>query len=120
MVIATFSADGKVLPGMIVYPYQRVPKDVVASVPKPWAIGLDQTADGRDLIRFQSTSSMYSNHFLKSKEYQNIQSLERNLYKLVENGTLQEIIIGGDFMPSIQWTYTIVVTDDPSYGISTN
>ena len=39
-VLATFSADGKVLPGMIVYPYQRPPREVVASVPQPWAIGL--------------------------------------------------------------------------------
>ena len=32
-VLATFSAGGQVLPGMIVYPYQRLPKEVVASVP---------------------------------------------------------------------------------------
>ena len=42
-VLATFSADGKVLPGMIVFPYQRPPKEVVASVPKPWAIGLSDS-----------------------------------------------------------------------------
>ena len=42
-VLATFSADGKVLPGMIVYPYQRPPREVVASVPQPWAIGLSDS-----------------------------------------------------------------------------
>ena len=42
-VLATFSADGKVVPGMIVYPYQRVPREVVASVPPPWAIGLSDS-----------------------------------------------------------------------------
>ena len=41
--LTTFSADGKVLLGMIVYPYQRPPKEVVASVPKPWAIGLSDS-----------------------------------------------------------------------------
>ena len=42
-VLATFSADGKVVSGMIVYPYQRAPREVVASVPPPWAIGLSDS-----------------------------------------------------------------------------
>ena len=42
-VLATFSADGKVVPGMIVYPYQRAPREVVVSVPPPWAIGLSDS-----------------------------------------------------------------------------
>ena len=41
--LATFSADGKVVPGMIVYPYQRAPREDVASVPPPWAIGLSDS-----------------------------------------------------------------------------
>ena len=42
-VLATLSANGKVLPGMIVYPYKRPPKEVVASIPKPLAIGLSDS-----------------------------------------------------------------------------
>ena len=42
-VLGTFSADGSVLPGMIIYPYQRPPREVVESIPAPWALGLSES-----------------------------------------------------------------------------
>jgi hypothetical protein len=35
----TFTASGRVLPPMLVYPYKRVPADVCESVPREWGIG---------------------------------------------------------------------------------
>ena len=42
-VLGTFSADGSVLPGMIIYPDQRPPREVVESIPAPWALGLSES-----------------------------------------------------------------------------
>ena len=56
-----------------------------------------------------------------NNKLEDLQSLERNIDKLIKNGALPEIIIGGDFnMPSIQWTDTVEIMDNPSYGINTN
>ena len=38
-VLGTFSADGAVLPPMIVYPYVKIPKEICAHVPANYAIG---------------------------------------------------------------------------------
>ena len=51
--LTTFSADGKVPPGMIVYPYQRPPRDVVAPVPQPWVIGLSNSGWMKSDIFFE-------------------------------------------------------------------
>ena len=42
-VLCTFRASGDVAKGMIVYPYQRPPKDIVESVPDSWGIGLSES-----------------------------------------------------------------------------
>ncbi|KAJ8926264.1 hypothetical protein NQ314_021385 [Rhamnusium bicolor] len=38
-VMATFSADGKVVPPMLIFPYKKMPKVIVESVPENWALG---------------------------------------------------------------------------------
>jgi len=38
-VLCTYSADGKSLPPMIIYPYKRIPLHIAQSVPEDWAIG---------------------------------------------------------------------------------
>ncbi|KAE9525691.1 hypothetical protein AGLY_014218 [Aphis glycines] len=38
-VLCTYSADGSVLPPMIIYPYKRIPNYIYQSVPGNWGIG---------------------------------------------------------------------------------
>ncbi|XP_074040924.1 uncharacterized protein [Leptinotarsa decemlineata] len=38
-VMATFSADGKCVPPMIIFPYKRVPHAIAESVPENWGLG---------------------------------------------------------------------------------
>ncbi|XP_031338075.1 uncharacterized protein LOC116166987 [Photinus pyralis] len=38
-VMFSFCADGRVTPPMIIYPYKRMPKSIVDTVPKGWGIG---------------------------------------------------------------------------------
>jgi len=38
-VLCTYSADGKSLPPMIIYPYKRIPLHIAQSLPDNWAIG---------------------------------------------------------------------------------
>lgn len=35
----TFSADGTMIPPMLIYPYQRLPATIVNSFPESWGIG---------------------------------------------------------------------------------
>ncbi|KAI4455752.1 hypothetical protein MML48_9g00000300 [Holotrichia oblita] len=42
-VMFTFTASGQVTPPMIVYPYKRLPTNIVKSVPPGWEIGLSHT-----------------------------------------------------------------------------
>jgi hypothetical protein len=35
----TFSAAGHMVPPMIIFPYQRVPEEIVQTVPSDWSIG---------------------------------------------------------------------------------
>lgn len=38
-VLGTFSAAGEIVPGMIVYPYVKIPRDIANNVPDGWIIG---------------------------------------------------------------------------------
>ena len=38
-----FSANGEVVTPMVVYPYIRLPREIVASVPESWAIGISES-----------------------------------------------------------------------------
>lgn len=38
-VMATFSADGKYIPPMIIFPYKRVPQAIAESVTENWGLG---------------------------------------------------------------------------------
>ncbi|CAD6208977.1 GSCOCG00010789001-RA-CDS, partial [Cotesia congregata] len=42
-VLCTFSADGTWYDPMIIYPYQRIPRDIAASVPERFALGISDT-----------------------------------------------------------------------------
>ena len=42
-VLMVFSADGNMLPPMVVFPYLRPPKDVVASMPEGWFLGRSES-----------------------------------------------------------------------------
>ena len=42
-VLMVFSADGNMLPSMVVFPYLRPPKDVVASMPESWFLGRSES-----------------------------------------------------------------------------
>ena len=38
-VLGTFAANGVLVPGMIIYPYVKPPRELVESVPEGWSIG---------------------------------------------------------------------------------
>lgn len=38
-VLGTFSASGKVLPTLIIYPYERIPAEIARNIPEGWASG---------------------------------------------------------------------------------
>lgn len=38
-----FSANGKLAPPMIVYPYKRITSEIVANTPNGWTIGLSES-----------------------------------------------------------------------------
>lgn len=42
-VMFTFSADGGIVPPMVVYPYIRLPREIAFSVPDGWSIGTSET-----------------------------------------------------------------------------
>lgn len=59
-VMGTFSADGKVVPPMIIFPYKKMPKAIVESVPKDWALGRSDSGWINSEVFFE----FISNHFL--------------------------------------------------------
>lgn len=59
-VMATFSADGTVVPPMLIFPYKKMPKAIVESVPETWALGRSDSGWMNSEVFFE----YISNHFL--------------------------------------------------------
>ena len=59
--LATVSADGKLIAPLIIYPYQRVPKDIVQSVPDDFFIGTSETGWMRAETFFEFVANPFNN-----------------------------------------------------------
>ena len=59
--LATVSADGKLIAPMIIYPYQRVPKGIVRSVPDNFFIGTSETGWMRAETFFEFVANPFNN-----------------------------------------------------------
>lgn len=68
-VMATFSADGKYLPPMIIFPYKRVPQAIAESVPENWGLGRSDSGWMTAEVFYE----YISNHFLPYLKNQNIE-----------------------------------------------
>ncbi|XP_049949772.1 uncharacterized protein LOC126457500 isoform X3 [Schistocerca serialis cubense] len=60
-VMCTFSADGKMCPPMIIYPYQRIPTKVISKVPEKWGIGRSDNGSMISEVFFEFISPTTSN-----------------------------------------------------------
>lgn len=64
-VMFTFSANGDTTPPMIIYPYQRLPADIVKSVPPDWGIANSDNGWMKNDIFFEYIANIFHKHLLK-------------------------------------------------------
>ncbi|KAF6213605.1 hypothetical protein GE061_011326 [Apolygus lucorum] len=58
-VLFTFNAAGEQVPPMLVFPYQRIPKDIAKSVPSHWGIGRSDTGWMRSEVFFEFVGNIF-------------------------------------------------------------
>lgn len=58
-VMCTFSADGKMCPPMIIYPYQRIPANVISKVPEKWGIGRSDNGWMKSEVFFEFIANVF-------------------------------------------------------------
>lgn len=68
-VMFTFAASGAVTPPMIIYPYKRLPTNIVNSVPGEWGIGISDNGWMKSELFFDYISNILHPHLVE----QNIQ-----------------------------------------------
>lgn len=68
-VMATFSADGKYVPPMLIFPYKRIPQAIAESVPENWGLGRSDSGWMTSQVFYE----YISNHFLSYLKSNNIQ-----------------------------------------------
>ncbi|XP_050498219.1 uncharacterized protein LOC126879210 [Diabrotica virgifera virgifera] len=68
-VMATFSADGKHVPPMLIFPYKRIPEAIAKSVPENWGLGRSDSGWMTSQVFYE----YISNHFLPYLKSNNIQ-----------------------------------------------
>lgn len=56
----SFSASGGIVPPMIIYPYVRVPKDIVQSVPDSWGIGHSTTGWMKSEVFYEYIANIFN------------------------------------------------------------
>lgn len=76
-VMATFSADGKVVPPMLIFPFKKMPKIIVESVPENWGLGRSDSG----WINSEVFYEYISNHFLP---YLNSEKITRPVILFVD------------------------------------
>lgn len=59
-VMATFSADGKVVPPMVIFPYKKMPQEIVEQFPDKWALGRSDSGWMNSEVFYE----YIGNHFL--------------------------------------------------------
>ncbi|XP_050502477.1 uncharacterized protein LOC126881871 [Diabrotica virgifera virgifera] len=67
-VMACFSADGITVPPMVIYPYKKIPKDIVNSAPPEWAVGRSDSGWMNSEVFYE----YIGNHFLPYLKEKNI------------------------------------------------
>lgn len=65
-VMFTFSASGSMTPPMIIYPYKRIPANIVTSVPNHWGIGTSDNGLMKSELFYEYVSNIFHKH-LKDK-----------------------------------------------------
>lgn len=58
-VMFTFSASGEITPPMIIYPYTRLPTEILISVPKTWGIGLSPNGWMKSEIFYEYIANVF-------------------------------------------------------------
>lgn len=66
-VLFSFSASGLTAPPLIVYPYKRMPKDILSSVPEEFSVAYSESGWMKTEIFFEYVGNTFYN-FLKSKD----------------------------------------------------
>lgn len=64
-VMFTFAASGAVTPPMIIYPYKRLPTNIVNSVPGDWGLGISDNGWMKSELFFEYISNILYPHLLK-------------------------------------------------------
>lgn len=67
-VMGAFSADGRFVPPMLIFPYKKMPKAIVESVPTTWALGRSDSGWINSEVFFE----YIANHFLPYVKSNNI------------------------------------------------
>lgn len=63
----TFSASGETTAPMIIYPYKRLPSDVLKSVPDGWGIGCSDSGWMRSELFFEYIGNVFYKYLVSKK-----------------------------------------------------
>lgn len=63
----TFSASGKVVPPMLIYPYQRLPSVIVNSVPDNWGIGHSDNGWMKAELFYEYIVNVFNTYLMENK-----------------------------------------------------
>lgn len=66
-VLFTFGADGDITPPLVVFPNKRLPKDITASVPSEWGIGLSETGWMKSELFYDYIKNVFHPYLMKRK-----------------------------------------------------
>lgn len=66
-VMFSFRADGKMVPPMIIYPYKRLPKEIIDSVPKGWGIGCSENGWMKSELFYEYIGNVLHPSLVKQK-----------------------------------------------------
>nr|CAH7749571.1 unnamed protein product [Callosobruchus chinensis] len=88
-VMATFSADGKYAPSLLVCPYKRIPQAIAESVPDNWSLGRSDKGWMTSAVFYE----YISNHLLEYLKTNDIKSLYFYLLMVIDHTLLQLLAV---------------------------
>lgn len=62
----SFSANGKLVPPMLIYPYQRLPSAIVNSVPETWGIGHSDSGWMKAEVFYEYIGNVFNPHLVEN------------------------------------------------------
>lgn len=65
--MCSFAANGVVCPPMIIYPFQRIPNEIVSSVPEKWGIGRSDNGWMKSKVFFEYIGNVFYPFLVKKK-----------------------------------------------------